>query len=115
MLLSPVLASAGGLSDVESIANSDGAWTAFAFPAAISEKAKVKVTKVTCEKPKLEEVDFVLVPKGKCEGAAGSPRPKGATHPDKLEGTTYKLNEKDLCAGTAKKELKCVIYADTEW
>ncbi len=115
VLLSPSLGNAAGLPDVESTASSDGGWTAFTFPTQIPQKAKVKVNQATCEKPKIEDVDFVLVPKGKCEGPAGSPRPKGATHPNKLEGTRYNLSEKDLCAGTAASALKCTIYADTEW
>jgi len=115
LLLPAALANAGGMPGVESTISSDGSWTAFTFPSAIPEAAKVKVIEAKCDKPQTEKVDFVLVPKGKCQGAAGSARPKGAKHPDKLVGTLYKLSEQELCAGTASQELKCTLYADTEW
>ena len=115
LLLWPCRGRAERLTDVESTISSDGSWTAFSFPTRIPNNAKIKVTKATCEKPAMTDVEFVLVPKGKCAGAAGSPQPKGATHPDKVEGLRYKLNEHYLCAGTTSGELKCVMYADTEW
>ena len=110
----PLSVSAEKISAVESKVSSDGSWTAFSFPKQVSENAKIKVIEATCEKPKIEDVRFVLAPKGKCEGPAGSP-PKGATSKAKLEGVRYKLNEMDLCAATTAAELKCLMYADTEW
>lgn len=115
VLLAALRVNAASLPDVESTVTSDGSWTAFSFPTQVPKNAKVKVTKATCEKPKMEDVEFVLVPKGKCEGPAGSLQPKGATHPDKLEGLRYKLSDNDLCAGSAATDMRCTIYADTEW
>jgi hypothetical protein len=114
VLSSPVSVCAEKLSAVESTASSDGSWTAFSFPKQIPENAKIKVIEAKCEKPKIEEVQFVLAPKGKCGGPAGSP-PKGATSAAKLDGVRYNLNKMDLCAATAAAELKCLMYADTEW
>ena len=110
----PLSVSAASIPAVESNASSDGSWTAFSFPKQIPENAKIKVIQATCEKPKIEEVQFILAPKGKCAGPAAS-LPKGATSKAKLEGVLYKLNEMDLCAATTAAELKCVMHADTEW
>lgn len=114
MLSSPLSVSAEKLSAVESAAKSDGSWTAFSFPKQIPANAKIKVIEAKCEKPKIEDVRFVLAPKGKCEGSAAS-LPKGATSQTKLAEVSYKLGEMDLCAATTAAELKCLMYADTEW
>jgi hypothetical protein len=110
----PLSVSAEKISAVESKAGSDGSWTAFSFPKQIPENAKIKVIEAKCEKPKIEDVQFALAPKGKCAGPAGS-LPKGATKQAKLDGVLYKLSEMDLCAATSAAELKCLMYADTEW
>ena len=113
--LVPMVVNAAGYHDVEAMAKSAGSWTVFAFPTQIARNAAIKVNTVTCESPRIEDVQIVLVPKGTCVGEKGSPRPKGATRPEKIEGLRNKLADSDLCASTAAAMMKCMIYADTEW
>jgi hypothetical protein len=115
LLFSPLLLRAAGYPVVESKISSDGSWTVFSFPPQIAPNAKITVKSAECETPKLKAVQFVLVSKGKCAGAAGSARPKGAKALKKIKGASYTLSAKDLCAGAEGPELRCTIYADTEW